>query len=287
MKLLTRQKIKLKLIMMEKSVNQKGQALVLVLLSLAVVLTIVLFILSRSITDVSISSGESQSVGAFSAAEAGVEQALVIGSSGSGSVGDATYNAQVTDVARGVRSFVYPLELNSGDTVTLWLNSQDTSADYNGNALRICWGKPGTPSGSSTTPAIEAALVYGSPTNAKVFRQTSDPYGGRSPDNSFSSSSGSAVIGGQTFPFCTTLNNLSGLGNLQFVTVRMFYNTNSSQPIGFDSTRSSWLFPSQGILVNSSGKSGQSSRKVEVFQGWPEVPSVFQFGLFSPSGITK
>ncbi len=273
--------------MMEKSVNQKGQALVLVLLSLAVVLTIVLFILSRSITDVSISSGESQSVGAFSAAEAGVEQALVIGSSGSGSVGDATYNAQVTDVARGVRSFVYPLELNSGDTVTLWLNSQDTSADYNGNALRICWGKSGTPSGSSTTPAIEAALVYGSPTNAKVFRQTSDPYGGRSPDNSFSSSSGSAVIGGQTFPFCTTLNNLSGLGNLQFVTVRMFYNTNSSQPIGFDSTRSSWLFPSQGILVNSSGKSGQSSRKVEVFQGWPEVPSVFQFGLFSPSGITK
>ncbi len=274
---------------MKKHQLESGQALVLVLLSLAVVLTIVLFILSRSITDVSISSNESQAISAFSAAEAGVERALVVGSAPAGSVqvGDASYEASVTSVASGARMFLYPVELNSGDTMTLWLNSQDASPDYNGNTLKVCWAKPGTPSGSATTPAVEVSLVYGTGATVRVFRQTSDPYTSRSPGNSFSAESGSLTINGVVYPFCTTLNNISSLGTLQFATVRMFYNTNTSQPVAFDSTSDSWLFPAQGIKVESSGTAGQSSRKVEVFQGWPEVPNVFQYGLYSPAGITK
>ncbi len=274
---------------MEKLQEESGQALVLVLLSLAVVLTIVLFILSRSITDVSISSTESESISAFSAAEAGVEQALVVGSapSGSVSVGDASYNASVTSVASGVRSFIYPVELNSGDAMTLWLRSQDASPSFNGTALKICWGKAGTPAGTATTPAIEISVVYGTPGTAKVFRAAIDPYQSRSPNNNFGTVSAGATISGQSFPFCYTVNNLGALGNLQFVTIRMFYNTNTSHPIAFDSTSSSWLFPAQGIRVDSSGTSGTSSRRVEVFQGWPEVPGVFQYGVYSPSGLTK
>lgn len=268
---------------------EKGQALVLVLLSLAVVLTIVLFILSRSITDVSISSNESQSISAFSAAEAGVEQALVVGSAPGGDVqvGDATYRASVTSVASGVRSFIYPVELNSGDTMTLWLNSQDSSPDYNGSTIRVCWGKQGTPSNSAVSPSIEVSLIYGTPATARVMRLTADPYSGRSPVNSFDSSVTGQVISGQTFPFCANLNGIGGLANKQFAIIRMFYNTNTSHPIGFDSTNNAWLFPSQGIRVDSSGTAGQSSRKVQVFQGWPEVPNVFLFGLYSPTGITK
>jgi hypothetical protein len=268
---------------------QSGQALVLVLLSLAVVLTIVLFILSRSITDVSLSSSESQAVSAFSAAEAGVEQALVVGSAPAGDVqvGDATYRASVTNVARGVRSFIYPVELNSGDTMTLWLNSQDSGPDYNGNALRICWGKDGTNGNNATTPAVEISLVYGTPANARVRRVAIDPYQSRNPNNAFAAESAGAVIAGQRFAFCTTMNNLSTLADKQFAVIRMSYNSNSPHPIAFDSTNNSWLFPAQGIRVDSSGTSGQASRKVEVFQGWPEVPSVFQFALFAPSGLTK
>jgi Tfp pilus assembly protein PilX len=273
---------------MKRIVSESGQALVLVLLSLAVVLTIVLFILSRTVTDVSISSSESQAVSAFSAAEAGVERALVVGSAPGGSVqvGDASYTASVTNVASGVRSFLYPVELNSGDTVTVWLNSQDASPDYNGSSLRVCWGKPGTPAGSSTTPAIEVSVVHGTGSNVRVFRQVADPYQGRTPDNAFPDESGSLTVDGVALPFCTTLS-FSGLGTRQFATVRMFYNTNTSQPVGFDSTSASALFPSQGIVVRSTGTSGQSNRKVEAFQSWPEVPNVFQFGVYSPSGITK
>lgn len=274
---------------MEKYQSQRGQALVLVLLSLAVVLTIVLFILSRSITDVSISSTESQSVSAFSAAEAGVEQALVVGSAPSGitKIGDASYQASVTNVARGVRSFIYPVELNSGDTMILWLKSQDSSPNYNGDALKICWGKAGTPAGSNITPAVEISLIYGTPATAKVYRAAIDPYQSRSPNNAFAAASGASTISGQSFPFCHTLSNLNSLGNLQFVSIRMLYNTNTSHPIAFDSTNNAWLFPAQGIRVDSSGTAGTSSRKVEVFQGWSEVPNVFQYSIYSPSGLTK
>ncbi len=45
----------------------------LVLLSMSVVLTLVLFILSRSITDIAVTTSQEEAVRAFSAAEAGVD----------------------------------------------------------------------------------------------------------------------------------------------------------------------------------------------------------------------
>jgi hypothetical protein len=277
--------------MLEQSTKykvQRGQALVIVLLSLAVVVTIVLFVLSRSVTDIAVSDSESQSVSAFSAAEAGVERALVIGvgSGGDQSIGDATYNAQVSDVARGATNFIYPVEPSSGDTMTLWLKSPDGTS-FTGNTLKICWGKTGTPNNVSTTPAIEVSVFYesdGTPVTAKIFRAAADPYSSRSPINSFNSSVSASTIGTQPFPFCTTLLNLTSLANLQFASIKMFYNT-TPQPIGFDAGSS--VFPSQGINIDSSGTSGQSSRKVQVFQGWPEVPGPFLSGIYSTTGITK
>jgi Tfp pilus assembly protein PilX len=270
---------------------QRGQALVLVLLSLAVVLTIVLFILSRSITDISISSNESSSVSAFSAAEAGVERALVIGAGNSSTIGDASYNALVSNVATGLTSFIYPVELNSGDSITLWFHSQDASPNYTGNSVRICWGKSGTQANVAVTPAIEVSVIYetvsGNPATARVFRGAYDPNTSRrTSGNSFSApDNGSCVIAGQTFQFQKTIS-LAGMSNPQFANVRMFYNTGTSQPVAFNSTNAS-VFPTQGISIDSSGTSGKSSRKVQVFQGWSEVPGGFQYAIYSPSGITK
>ncbi|HKB88795.1 MAG TPA: hypothetical protein VKC53_04050 [Patescibacteria group bacterium] len=268
---------------------ESGQALVLVLLALAVVLTVVLFILSRSITDISVSTSESAAVSAFSAAEAGVEQALVVGTGGNSDVGTASYSSQVTSVASGATSFIYPVEFNSGDAATLWFKSQDSSSDFNGNTLKICWGKAGTASGAAVTPALEVVVLYetvaNDPATTKIFRVTADPYSGRNPSNSFDSAGGSCTVTGQVFPFSKTIS-LAGLNNPQFAYVRLFYNTDTAQPIAFDTTTAA-TFPSQGILVDSSGTAGQSSRKVEVFQSWPEIPSIFQFAVYSSTGITK
>lgn len=270
--------------------NSEGQALVLVLLALAVVLTIVLFVLSRSITDIAVSSSESSAVSAFSAAEAGVEQALVIGTGGSAQVGTGSYTSQVSSVGQGASSFIYPLDVNSGDSMILWLKAQDAgSSDFTGSNLKICWGKPGEYANQSVVPAIEAVVFYetveGSPSSAKIARAAFDPNASRRASNLFDAPGSSCTVSGQSFAFQAGIN-LSGIPNPQFVFVRMFYNTDSAQPLAFDSTDAS-LFPSQGILVDSSGVSGQSSRKVQVFQGWPEIPAPFQFAIYSSTGLTK
>jgi len=275
--------------------NSEGQALVLVLLALAVVLTIVLFILSRSITDISVSSSQSQSVSAFSAAEAGVEQALVIGSATGAStsvgVGGASYTTNVTNVASGATSFVFPLELNSGDNMTLWLKSQDSSSSFTGPNIKICWGSAGTSSSVDTTPAIEVVLFYettdNDPATTKIYRAVVDPNSSRISSNSFTVAGGACNISGQSFAFSTTISGLTTLGTPQFAFVRMFYNTGTAQPIAFDSTDSTHTFPSQGIMVDSTGLAGQSTRRVSVFQSWPEIPDLFQFPIYSSTGITK
>ena len=112
--------------------NQKGQAVLVVLLSLSVVLIVVMFVVSRSVTDISLSTKEEDSLRAFSAAEAGVERALVIGTDQGGDFGDASFNAAVTSFATGSNSVVYPISLKSGETATFWFSRQDESAHFTG-----------------------------------------------------------------------------------------------------------------------------------------------------------
>src|SRR3989344_8115565 len=99
----------------------KGQALLIVVLSLAVVLTIVLSILARSVTDIKISTGSENALRAFSAAEAGVERALIAGGSiGATQIGDATFTANVTEIGEGSNEFANPSPLFSGETSLFW-----------------------------------------------------------------------------------------------------------------------------------------------------------------------
>ena len=51
---------------------QSGQALLIVLLGMAVVLTMVLSVVSRSVTDIQLTTRDDEALRAFSAAEAGV-----------------------------------------------------------------------------------------------------------------------------------------------------------------------------------------------------------------------
>jgi len=87
--------------------HQSGQALLLVLLSMAVVLTIVLSVLSRTITDITITTKEEEALRAFAAAEAGVERALIIGSN-TGEFGDgASFTATISNFGQLQSEYVY------------------------------------------------------------------------------------------------------------------------------------------------------------------------------------
>src|SRR3990170_3028399 len=116
---------------------QGGQALLIVLLAMAVMLTVVLSVASRSVTDVTVTTYEEDALRAFSAAEAGIEEKLLnpsLGSFGPVLLGDPSYKDK----------------LISGDIATFWLVSHDADGNlscngldcFDGAALDICWEDP-------------------------------------------------------------------------------------------------------------------------------------------------
>jgi hypothetical protein len=296
--------------------NESGQALVLVLLSLSVVLTLILYILSRSVTDVAVSSRQEESVRAFSAAEAGIERALVTGSNiPSTGVGNASYTATVTGFASGGTEAPFPYPLSYGDTVTVWFVSHDTNGNLSCSSLPcfaglnpwidVCWGNPGTPANTDTTPAIELSVYYetpaGSTANIRVGRTALDPYSGRPGGNNFDTAldPGKCTIGNQTYEFhkkifissivpaaALSYQNVNGL---LIAHIRLLYNSGTSHVVGVTVDNGGGVnnvLPSQGQKIDSSGVAGGSNRRIVVYEGWPEFPFASN-SILVPAGITK
>lgn len=303
--------------MKKLSNNASGQALLLVLLSMSVVLTIVLSILARSTVDIGVSTRSEESVRAFSAAEAGIEQALVAGAlNGTLGNGSATFDAKVTDFSSAVSEFVLPYSLYSGESATVWFVSHDDSGNlscdsgnpcFTGSEIKVCWGKNDvTYTDQNKIPAIEVSVIYlttpGDYTKAQIARAVIDPYTSRTPPNSFSAADGSCVIDGQTFAFSKTIDFGVGgfeispaaiytnVNGLQLARISFLYNTDMGHPVAVKVTGGT--LPSQGVLINSVGSSnvsgtGGSIRKVEVIRGFKELPGIFESVVFSTGGITK
>jgi hypothetical protein len=289
---------------MNKKNNSSGQILLLAVLSMATILTVVLSAATRSISDISITSAEEESIKAFSAAEAGIEQTLLSGTAASGAVGTqqssgtASYNTTISSAP--VSQYVYPIELSSGGLATVWLVSHDQNNNYvcgagnpcyNASSLRLCWGKAGTSSSVATTPAVQVVTVYQNAGAIDTRVLGYDPNSNRrTSDNNFTNSAGScgAAIGGTNFAFGTTVDfstipGYSTAGTLKSIVVRMVYN-DVTHPLGIASTGN---LPSQSRQVSSVGTSGTSSRKVEVNSLYPELPEIFSSAIFSINGISK
>ncbi len=300
------------MIFLPQSKRESGQALLLVVLSLAIVLTIILSILSRSVTDIAVTSRSEESMRAFSAAEAGIEQALVIGADVNGTIGNSNFNADVSGFAEGTQEFANPAGALSGESVLFWFvaHNQTTgeiecsasSPCFTGTSFKICWGESGTGAGNATTPAVETSIFYavtpGDAGTTRVARATYDPNTTRRTSNNFSApDGGTCTTDGENFQFQKIID-LTALGipagsytvqnGLQFVKVRLFYNTDVAHPVGIDVNQAgNSLLPSQGLKIESTGQAGESNRKINVFQGFGEVPPIFDTVVFSPGGLTK
>ena len=104
--------------------HQSGQAVLIIVLSMVVALTAVLSVIASSTSDIKISSNEASSQRAFSAAESGIEKALVTNANiPSTSIDGATYNTSIATLAQGTSSFNFPLNLSSGDNAVFWFVS--------------------------------------------------------------------------------------------------------------------------------------------------------------------
>ncbi len=297
---------------MKKLSTQSGQALLIVLLSMAVILTLVLSVLSSSVTDVAVTSREEESLRAFSAAEAGVEQALIAGQTGTVTLDRSQFSTTVTPIGENQKFFNYPQELLSGDTGVVWFVAHnDTTGNYTctatkkcftGNTLQLCWGNPGTSGNQDDTPAIEAMVYYMSPAGSyqstDLKRYTRDTNNTRRTDpttgNNFSSaSSSSCTIDGKKYAFQTTLDLTSipsrfDENGLLFMIVKSMYNTSVAHSFGVNvNYASNTLLPSQGRKIVSTGTAGEATRKVEVSTLYRTMPAVFNNAIFSLGGITK
>lgn len=293
-----------------------GQTLLIVLLTMLVVLTIVLSVISRSITDIAVSNKEEESLRAFLAAEAGIEKALLTGTFTGGSLGEASFSGSIIDIGKGLSQYLYPQDLRSGEVSTLWFVAHNEDGNlvcdpaaglgcFTGSQLKLCWGKSdliGKPM-SGTTPAVEVSIFYlNSPPSyqsARIARAAFDPNSSRVLVNNFSSpDAGTCSLEGKQLAFQKTIS-LGTLGipssvynsqnGLQFARVRMFY-TDTSQPIGIDVSATGNTLPSQGKKIESTGVAGitaESTRKLEVFQFYPDLPPIFDAALYSSGDIVK
>lgn len=284
----------------------RGQALLIILLVMAVVLTIALSVASRSITDITISQKEEESARAFSAAEAGVEQAIIGNTTGgSFDAGRTLYTISTGSI--GGNEFVFPMSLSAGDVAPVWFVTQNNPACdgthpcFTGNSLTVCWGNPGTLSDSATTPAVEVSIFYtqgsGGSTSTRIARGAYDPNAARRTANKFAETGGSCLVGGTEFAFSKSVNlsdlNVNLRANVdeergpQFARLRMLYNTDRAHPVGV-SVAGGTNFPVQGAKIESTGSVGETTRKIEFTRLFSDLPPIFDSAIFSGTGgITK
>lgn len=303
-----------------------GQALLLVLLAMSVVVTVALSIVSRSITDVGVTSRQEDATRAFVAAETGVERALVAVDStctaGEPDCPEAGYVASRTDFAEGTRDINYPVSVGSGNSIPIWFINHNaagaiacdaTNPCFTGDRIKVCWGEVGI----APQPALEVAIYYANtPGNYATTRVAKAGYDANaaSHENNFvapdagnctiTNSNGTKIYAYQkTIAFGPPPANLGatppnlgipatvyGSGNqgLLFAKLRLLYNT-VDHPIGVTTTglAGTSTFPGQGFEVNSTGTSGDANRRLKVFQSYSEPPAIFDSLIFSGTGVTK
>ncbi|MBI5356874.1 hypothetical protein HZB78_04700 [Candidatus Collierbacteria bacterium] len=141
-------------------ITRKGQVAMVVILVVLVGLTIGVAVLGRSVTNVGISLQEEERARSFSAAEAGVEDALrqdlsiLAGSGGNFSVGNSAVSYTVAKLTNVVS------EINPGEVVTInWAKS-----DPGANSFSAAWtnGSCGSVALISTTITPLAAVTHAS-----------------------------------------------------------------------------------------------------------------------------
>jgi len=262
--------------------NEKGQALLIVVLVMVVALTVGLSIASKTITNLRSSTEEANSQKALAAAEAGIEQAIKTNQIASGTFSDTSTSYQTSVTAVLGTSFL----VNGGNPVLqdngadLWLSdySSDPAKLYTTNlytgTLTIKWG---TSSDPCTNAAMEVVIISGaSKQTATSKRYVYDPCASRASSNHSTqvALTRSSVLGKDFYyQTDTPISVASGfIGRI----IPLYFNS----PVG---VVGSVALPSQGSTITSTGTSGTTSRKVNVFQGYPEIPSeFFPYNLFSP-----
>lgn len=263
-----------------KKYRQRGQAVLLIVLVMVVGLSIGLSVAGRSITNLRVSSETENSQRAFSAAEAGIEQAIKTGQVGTiiGSPVNLGTNATIKSVTvqqlSGVIFFLAggnSVPKDEGIDIALSDGYPNYTNKWSGSQITLYWGRVNDP---CLTAALEIIVLTGTVANPTVTRYALDPCATRSSSNNFS-------LSGIT----------QGLQELTFngVTLTFYFRKIITVPAGqglvmrviplYTSTtfgvQGSPSLPIQGKQIDAIGASGSTERAIRVFQSFSELPSEF------------
>lgn len=277
--------------------HQRGQILLIVVLTMIIALTVGLSIASRIVTELRLSRQNEESQRAFQAAEAGIEQTLRQEQSISSAVNFDENNASFTTTytSEGGASILLNNGLEVDQTVgaDVWLSDYSSDPELlfgnpmGGGAavsVTIYWRSPEQTSclqgaGKSIAPAIEISVLSGDKEDPSLSRYVVEASGCSRIPGVAQGTSGNYSIGESQTPFRNsfTISITDGL----IMKVIPIYN---SGLIGVTaiSNGNAIAFPAQGSIVESVGAAGNTVRKVTYFRSFPQLPlEVFPYSILS------
>lgn len=264
---------------------QNGQALLVIVLVMVVILTVGLSVAARTIINLRSSTEEESSERAFSAAEAGIERALISTSTNpisDNSFGNNSgYTANITPIS-GPQFLLNNGSIISQDNgVDIWMvghKSDGTPDWFNGSwsgTLTLYWGTAACPN----VAAVEVIVLSGTSVGSLTSRQYAfDPCSARRTGGTGNNFSASASVSQIISPL-TLLNSATiTVTNGQMARVVPLY---TNDYIGVNAPG---LTVEQGRSVSSTGNVGNTQRKITAFKGWPSLPDeYFQYVIFQPN----
>lgn len=262
--------------------GEHGQIMLIILLVIVVVLTIGLSLASRSVITVKTTSEEYESQKAFSAAEAGVENALKTGQGVNASQAFDT-DSQIKQVSISQVGGNDTFTLNNGDVLhqddglDVWLSDYTNASvqqypNPRTGTMHIFWGK-------NTDGCSDSALeiiVFSNKANPVVDHYGFDACSSRRAVNNLRPDTATAL----SYPGLThhaAINVTSGL----FMRVIPLYSDSPVGVIARDASNNPLSMPTQGQLISSTGSSGNTKRKITYFQTYQGVPTEFLYSIFS------
>ncbi len=273
--------------------SNSGQILLIVVLSMVVALTVGLSIASRTISNLKISKQNEESQRAFQAAEAGVERAIdkIL----QGCMEDSTCN-NIQSINLGNQAMISNVEVKQAESnlvhlngrerveqavgIDVWLSKHPNFAPpyYTGD-LTIYWGEGQscTSAGNKLTAALEVLIIHGSPDDPQLTRYVYDPCTG----NNRLSPSSAPIVEGEYEKDSIKYNYTSTIRNITNGLLMKVIPSYNSTRIAIEADDGK-ILPSQGSTIESVGKSGDTVRKIQYFQSYPQIPNeLFPYAIIS------
>jgi len=271
--------------------NQKGQALIIIVLMIALMLTVITAVSYQSTVEIQSSKQQEESVRALAAADSGIEVGLRLANSIT-AIASRTFlynDPQVNlslpgiDAARSaiIITNTSPTEFSSpvisvDDQYSFYAKEYPTftGADLSGT-LNVFFGSDGTgttcASSGRDRPAIEITYMFGS-SNDQIARDIADPCNTGQRvlgSNHLSILTPTGAIDGSNYNYQVAINP-AVYPSLKIIIVRPLF---ASTRVGFSSATA---FPQQGKVIESRAYSiSGPSKIVSVFQSLPQLPSDF------------